>query len=101
MNVFKEEEEIYIGNDKQHSDDVLERNQVESELLKCLLNKHGFKSKNAVSDKEVSQVLVETKMHASFQVPDVLASTKGRMNEYVIVVRKTEYELLLESKVEV
>ena len=48
-----------------------------------------------------SQVLVETKMHVSCQVHDVLDSIEGRMNEYVIAVRKPKYELLLESKVEV
>ena len=53
------------------------------------------------NDEDVSQDLVETEMHASFQVPDVLASTEGRMNEYVIEVRKPEYELLLESKAKV
>ena len=48
-----------------------------------------------------SQVLVETKMYATCQVHDVLDSIEGRMNEYVIAVRKPKYELLLESKVEV
>ena len=32
-----EEEERHVGIDVKHSDEVIEKNQVESELLKCLL----------------------------------------------------------------
>ena len=37
LNVIKKEEKRYVGIDEQHSDDVFEKDQVESELLKCLL----------------------------------------------------------------
>ena len=37
LRFVKEEEERYVGIDEQHSDEVFERNKVESELLNCLL----------------------------------------------------------------
>ena len=63
-----------------------------------MLKEYEYEDVIADSDQEASQDLGETEMHASFQVPDVLARIKGRMNEYVIAVRKLEYELLLGIK---
>ena len=60
MNVVKKEEERYVGIDEQHSDGVFEKDQVENELLKCLLEASEYERGIAGIDRRIFQVSVET-----------------------------------------
>lgn len=60
-NVVKEKGEIYAGIDKQHCDEVLERNQVESELLNYFLEASEHEKGISNIDRRMSQVLTEKK----------------------------------------
>ena len=98
MNVFKKEEERYARIDEQQNDDVLERDQLENEFLKRLLEEFEYEEGIAIIDRRMSQVVVETEIHTSLQNYVMFASIQRSVSEYVIAVRELENNLLFESK---
>ena len=65
LNVIKKKDKRYVGINEQHSDDVFEKDQVESELLKCLLEASEYEKWIADIDRRMFQVLVETEADTS------------------------------------
>lgn len=97
-NDVKEKEEIYAGIDKQHSDEVFERNQVESELLNYMLEASEHEKGIANIDRRMSQIFTKTKAYNSLLNYVMLTNIQINVSEYVTAARELESSLISESK---
>ena len=99
LKVSKKEEEIYVGIDEQHSDDVFEKDQVENELLKLLLEESEYEKWIICIDRRMFQVLDETKAYLSLLIYVMLTNMQSSVSDYVVPIRKLRDKLLFESKI--
>ena len=89
LDVVKKEEKCYAVNNRQHSDVVLVRIQVEIELMKGIAN----------IDKRMSQTVVEVEEDDNIHINDKTAGIQRTVSKYVPTVRDLEDNLLFESKI--
>ena len=91
----------HVESYEHHYGEELEKSQREDELLEYLLKVPKYERVIIVIGKRVSQVVAKTEIYTRLQTHGVLASIKRSEDECLTVVKKLEYELLLESKTEV
>ena len=68
-------------------------------MLEYVPEEPVYEDENAVSDREVSQALIELETYASLQTYDMLVGIEEGKYEWDIGVKELEYKLLLGSKV--
>ena len=101
MEVVKGKEKSYDRNEKQHTDDVLETSQVQSEWLICLLEEFEKEKWIAVNEREVSQVVKGTGEDTSLQLCVMLTSILESVSDYVTAAKVLEDNLLLKVNLQV
>ena len=76
---------------------LFEKDQVENELLKCLLEAYEYEKGIAGIDRRMFQVLVETEADTSLLNYGMFASIQRSVSEYITAIKALENNLLFES----
>ena len=90
--VKKEEEEIFVEDNDQHTEEMFEMSQVISEWLKILLKEV------AINKMEMSQVFSETLAGINFLNYVMLTNMHRSVSDYVVAVRELKDKLIFEGK---
>ena len=99
LNIVKTEtEKSFADTEIQHTEEVLEENQVINGWIKCLVKAFEQEEEIVVNEEDMFLVIKETREDTGSQFYDVFTSIQRGVIEYMIAIRKMRNKLLFERE---